>query len=339
MMMATLNEQQRQFLRAAADLDIRRLYSYDDTITDKALLREAARLVARKLFDVSAHHHYQQHHDNNDEQKPWRAWQALNLAAYVRCTYAFSLWDVLHRAAELGAASSPAVDARCRLILEAMGHAVPCDFDAPPQPHHYHYFHATSASEAGIAAAESPLHFALRSCGPRTVELLGVHFAARLAPHEDVAHTLASAHPDMLTVLRLRFLDTHHNPALYGRLSSSSRGDGGTLLHAVCANPLATEEHIRLVLRPFQSQVRLLDDKFRTARDLLLLLVRRRRLDGGGGADTSALDATLVNLESLERAAHAADLWCTRTTLLVMRRKGLPRELALRIAKQLRVAV
>lgn len=167
-----------------------------------------------------------------------------------------------------------------------------------------------------------------------------MHFAARLAPHEDVANTLANAHPDMLRVLRLRYFDTNHNPVLYGRIAS--RPDGGTLLHAVCANPLATEQHIRLVLRPFESQeVRLLDDKLRTARDLLLL--RRLNCDGGdgdgGGGGGDTLDAVIEHMEYLERIGHKADLLCAKTTLLVMRRKGLPRELALRVAKQrLRVA-
>lgn len=109
------------------------------------------------------------------------------------------------------------------------------------------------------------------------------------------------------------------------------RPDGGTLLHAVCANPLADERHLQVVLRSFGGDVRWLDDALRSPLQVLLTL-----------RPTSVFVPLLERLEA--EAAVAASRsssanWRAALALLVARHKGLPRELGQRLTRQLRVAV
>jgi hypothetical protein len=306
---------QRAFMRAAGHMDDGSLGTF--RVTNPALFDVGAYLVVKSAYAVVLAPDDDGENMDRLANRLWRRWQSL------LCTYAIDArqqqpcltpWDTLHRYCELGGGA--ALDSRCRLILGALGRTGRCDFNSSfLPPLHYE-------KEGG---RRSPLLFAIQNCGPKTVNVLGEQLDAAFAPHEDGLTAIAEAPLDVLLAFKERV--PGGIPDLHRRIAN--RPYGGTLLHAICANPLSSAIHIAKVgLRTFEGDVWMLDDALRSPRDLL-----RARGD-------PALHSIMAIMAARERREHAIMMiidWRTAATLIVARRKGLTRELAQRLAKHLRV--
>ena len=210
------------------------------------------------------------------------------------------------------------LDERCAEVLASLGRTGRCMFDL----------------SSSLLGDESQLLYAIRHCGPATVRFLHHTFSCRLlVRHETgaaVLAVLADAPLDVLSVFR------HHPPRGFsltseeeggGELRLARRNGGGTLLHAVCANPKADEGHIRIVHDVLGVSVLLLDDALQSPIDLLRARTHNR----------AGWTPLIRELALREHRALAVDPR-HKLALVIAFRRGMPAEVGRRIARFLRVA-
>jgi hypothetical protein len=296
-----------RYLHAAAHLQDETLRDFK--VADPSLLRQAAALVARSLYDDAGNTAGSS--QARILERYHRRWRDLGFSAALESNLDIlwlTPWDTLH----LYPNHLPHADAQCCRILLAMARTGRCGFDAPSPP-----------SSGAYAANESPLHFAVAHCGPTTVGAIHGRFNGHFFPHEDALTALANARLDVLMVFNHPLCGVPGGLGdVHGRVQ---RPFGGTLLHAVCGNPAAEPRHIFAVVETFRVSPHILDDALRSPADVL----KDRR--------APPLEATIRTLEAMERAAvlkdgrHAA-------AVAAAERMGMPRDVALVIAKYIFVA-
>ena len=217
------------------------------------------------------------------------------------------------------------VDLRCTCILASLGRTGRCRLDAP----------------SDILDNATPLLYALRHCGPITVRCIHLSVCSRLQPGETDAAlaALAAAPLAVLSVFRysppsglLRVLPEGAPRGASPLLSVRCRDGGGTLLHAICANPDARVDHVRIALDVLGVSPLHLDDALRSPLDLLRCIRSRAQEE----EEEAAFARLIRELECREQRELAADPR-HRLTLVLARRRGLPDEVGERIARFLRV--